>query len=86
MEIIKFLASLSTALVICFSPFIVKGIQDAINRKKILANFAVGNVYGRLEQTDTDNPYAEEIPIKWRYCFVVTDIRFNKKKDLYYKY
>jgi hypothetical protein len=86
MEITKILASLIAALVICFFPFIVWGIKDAINRKKFLANFAVGNVYGRLEITDADNPYAEETPIKWRYCFIITDIRYNKKKQLYYKY
>lgn len=86
MEIIKFLALSSTVLLICFSTLIVGGIQDAITRKKILANFAVGNVYGQLEPTDTDNPFAEEIPVKWRYCFVITDIRCNKKKQLYYKY
>lgn len=86
MEIIKFLASLIIALVIGFSPLIVWWIKYARTRKKILANFAVGNVYGRLEQTGQDNPYAEEIPVKWRYCFVITDIRCNKKKQLYYKY
>ena len=86
MEIIKILALSSTVLVIGFSPLIVWGIKDAITRKKILANFAVGNVYGRLEQAGPDNPYAEEIPVKWRYCFVITDIRCNKKKQLYYKY
>lgn len=81
MIIIKFLALIST-LVICFSPLIVDGIQGCDNQKKIPANFAVGNVYGRLEQKDTDNPYAEKKSYKMEILFCYNRYSVQQEKTI----
>ena len=60
--------------------------KDAITRKKFLPTLLLETCMGDWNRKTQTIRMQKKNPIKWRYCFVITDIRFNKKKQLYYKY